>query len=78
MIQIIMFSSETWSLSVEEKGKIELFEIVCTICTVCRKIRATVRNSLIKERCVSKFSILKRMEQNVLNVERVGEDTIVK
>ena len=51
VIPTVVYGSETWSLSAQERRKIEVFEMMClrNICGLRRVNR--VRNALIRERC---------------------------
>ena len=82
MIPTAVYASKTWSLSAQEKRKIEVFEMMSlrNICGIRRVDR--VRNAIIKERCGCEFSVLERIDRNVLrwfgHVERMGEERLVK
>ena len=82
VVPTMVYGSETWSLSAQEKRKIEAFEMMCLrkVCGIRRVDR--VRNSLIRERCGFGLSVLERIERNVLkwfgHVERMGEERLVK
>ena len=81
MIPAVIYSSEMRSLNAQERRKIEVSELKCprNICGIRRVVR--VRNSLIRERCGCKLSILERNETNVSkgfrHVERLGWDRMV-
>ena len=82
LIPTMVYDSEMWTLSTQERRKIEVFELMClrNICFIRRADR--VRNSLMRERCACELSVLERIERNVLkwfgHEERMGEDTLVK
>ena len=82
VIPTVVYGSETWSLSEQEKRKIEVFEMMClgNICGIRRVDR--VRNTIIRERCGCELSVLERIERNVLkwsgSVERMGEKRLIK
>ena len=63
VIQTVVYSSETWSLSVQERRKIEVFEIMClkNICVISRGGR--VRNAIIRERYGCELSVLEKRDQ---------------
>ena len=47
----IMYGSETWTVNLEEKGKVKVFEILSPK-NICGKRRSDrMRNSSIRERC---------------------------
>ena len=50
VIPTVVYGSETWSLSAQERRKIELFEMMClrNICGIRRVDR--MRNTIIRER----------------------------
>ena len=81
-IPTVVYASETWSLSAQEKRNIEVFEMMCLrhICGIRRVDR--VRNASIRERCRCELSVLERIERNVLkwfcHAERMGEERLVK
>ena len=78
----MVYGSETWSLSAQERRKIELFEMTClkNICGIRREDR--VRNAIIRERCGCELYVLERIKRSVLkcfgHVERMGEERFVK
>ena len=82
MISTVVYGSEAWSLSAQERRKIEAFEMMClrNICGIRRV--DSVRNEIIRERCGCELSVLKRIERNVLkwfgHVERMVEKRLVK
>ena len=73
---------KTWSLSAQERRKLEVFEMMClrNLCGIRRVDR--VRNAIIIERYGYELSVLERIERNVLkwfgHVERMGEEWLVK
>ena len=79
VIPTVVYGSETWSLSAQERRKIEVFEMMClrNICSISAEDR--VRNTIIRERCGCEFSVLERIERNVLkgfgHMERMGEES---
>ena len=64
VIPTIVYGSETWSLSSQERRKIEVFKMTCL-----RNIfgMRRVRNAIIRERCGCELSELERIERNVLH-----------
>ena len=74
----MVYGSEAWSLSAQERREIEVFE-VRNICDIRRVDRG--RNA-IRERCGCELSVLERIERNVLkwfgHVERMREERLVK
>ena len=80
--QTVIYDSETWSLSTQERRKIEIFEMTClrNICGIGRADR--LRNSLITERYGCELSVLEIKERKVLkwfrHVERMGKERLVK
>ena len=82
VIPTVVYGSETWSLSAQERRKIEVFEMMClrNICGIRRVDR--VRNTIIRERCGCELSVLERIERNVLkwfvHVKRMGEERLLK
>ena len=82
VIPTVVYGSETWSLSAQEKRNIEEFEMMCLrhICGIRRVDR--VRNASIRENCGCELSVLERIERNVLKLfyhaERMGEERLVK
>ena len=51
MISTVVYGSETWSLSAQERRDIEVFEMVClkNVCDIRRVGR--LRNTVTRERC---------------------------
>ena len=80
VIPTVVYVSETWSLSEQERRHIEVFEMMClsNICGVRRVDR--VRNAITRERCECELSVLERIERKVLKlfeyVERMGEKLV--
>ena len=78
VIPTMVYGSLTWSLSAQERRKVEVFEMMClkNICGIRR-----VRNAIIREVRVW-FECTERIERNVLkwfgHVERMGEERLVK
>ena len=61
----MVYGSETWSLSAQERIKMEVLEMMClrNICGIRRLDRG--RNAIIRERCGCELSVLERIERNV-------------
>ena len=68
VIPTVVYGSETWSLSAQERSRIEVFEMMClrNICGLRRVGR--VRNIIIRERCGCELSVLERIEKNMLKI----------
>ena len=51
VIPTVVYGSETWLLSAQERRKLQVFEMMClsNICGIRRVDR--VRNAIIRERC---------------------------
>ena len=77
VIPSVVYGSETWSLSAQERRKIQVFEMMClrNICGIRRVNR--VRNAIIREMRGCELNVLERIGRNVLksfgHVERMGE-----
>ena len=82
VIPTVVYGSEKWTLSAQERRKIKVFEVMRlrNICGIRRRDR--VRNSLIRKRSGYELSLLRRVERNTLtwfgHVERKGEGGLVK
>ena len=65
VIPTVVYGPETWTLSVQEKRKYEVFEIMYlrNIYGIRRSERMI--NSLIKQRRNCKFSVVKKVERSV-------------
>ena len=66
VIPTVVYGWETWALSAQERRKIEVFEMMClrNMCGIRRVDR--VRNAIINERCRCEWSLLERIERNML------------
>ena len=82
VIRTVVYGLETWSLSTQERRKVEVFEMMCfrNICGIRRVDR--VRNATMRERCGCELSVLEQLERSMLkgfrHVERMEEERLVK
>jgi len=78
----VLYGSEVWCMSVNEKKKLEVFEMKCLrrICGVNRMDR--IRNEEIRRRCGIGRGVLERAEERMLkwfgHMERMGRDRVVR
>ena len=64
-IPTVVYASETWSLSAQEKRNIEVFEMCLKHIYGIRRVDSA-RNAIIRERCGCELSVRERIERNVL------------
>ena len=76
----MVYGSEKWSLSVQQRRKLEVFEKMClrSICGIRRVNR--MKNLQMRKRFWCELSVLERVERNILkwfgHVEGIGRRNI--